>query len=572
MLLLHSFWFKSLLLAVMAGLALTRYLLRLNKQRRVRLGLDITAGVVALVALVAFFGRGAPFERLFLNKHDLYHYWFGAKYADELGHDRLYHCTLLALDEIDPARHANVRTLRSLVHYQHVRKDWYLKRPHLCRRRFSDERWTTFKADLVGFQKGRRFAWKDLLSDKGYHPTPVWTVVGRFCAHLIPPQPTWALHFAGILDLALLAVAMAYAGVAFGLWGTALAIIYMGACYALTRTHVRGSLLRLDWLACLLGAVAALQARRRRLAGALMAYAAAVRIFPVLFLFGPAVGALRGLYTERRLLPRYRQLFGAFLVGVLALGTVSVVADAGLTRWSGFVSKMRLHVPDIATTRLGLEYVLGYRGEQSWDDVRDEQGRRGFRKHYVSYRQRLHRRMAPLRLLLAALVLAALAWGLKGRDDVEALALSFPAIWVLLNPTFYYYCLLLPPLLVFASRPKRGWAVALVVAFAAVDILFHVLWRVADFDLFQYFLYSALLGGLTVTCLVALAIARRREEGASTGPPAADPQPSQPSPPTLGEPAPPEPAPADPSPGERPCGEPDKAKAPPPAQPQAAGS
>lgn len=523
MLVLHSFWFKSALMAALAGLAVARFVLRRSERRRALRGLDVTAGALAAVALLSFFARGAPFQRRFLNEHDLYHYWFGAKYIDELRYDRLYHCTLLALDEIDPARHASVKTLRSLVHYRHVRKQWYLERPQLCRQRFSALRWAQFKADVAGFDKGRRFSWKELLADKGYHPTPVWTFVGRFVAHIIPPQPAWVFHLTGVLDLALLSVALAYAAAAFGFWGTALAVIYMGACYSLTRTHIRGSLLRLDWLACLLGAAAALQARRHRLAGALMAYAAAVRIFPVLFLFGPAVGALRGLWTERRLLPRYQRLFGAFLVGLLVLGTVSTVAGGGLERWTGFVTKMRLHVPDIATTRLGLEYALGYRGERSWADVHDEQGNRGFRNHYVGYRQRLHHRQAWLRLLIAALVMAALAWGLRGRDDAEALALSFPVVWVLVNPTFYYYCLLLPPLLVFASRRDRGWALALVVAAATVQILFHVLWRTVEFDLFQYFLYSLLLGGLTLTCLVALAVDRWRSSTQVPGPSAPPP-------------------------------------------------
>ncbi|MBM4321360.1 MAG: hypothetical protein FJ125_15815, partial [Deltaproteobacteria bacterium] len=238
---LYQTWVKVLLLALLVVLAVTRfYLVRWRRERAGR-WLSLAALPVVLLAIVSFNSYGQFWTPRFLNYHDIYHYYFGSKYSDELGYDRLYHCTLLAINETDPRQHEDVVTVRSLVSYQHVAKKWYLDRPQLCRDRFSAQRWAEFKADLVSFRKGRFSSWKEMLKDKGYNPSPVWNMVGRLIAHHVPVQPWQALNVLGSLDLALLGLAMVLAVWGFGWWGAALGIIYLGGCYALTKTHIRGA-------------------------------------------------------------------------------------------------------------------------------------------------------------------------------------------------------------------------------------------------------------------------------------------------------------------------------------------
>ncbi|MFO0616442.1 MAG: hypothetical protein U0414_27870 [Polyangiaceae bacterium] len=70
----------------------------------------VTLGVAAIV--VYFNGFKVGYQK-FWHRHDQYHYYFGAKYFRELGYDKLYKCTVVALDELGtveadvPTRDAN---------------------------------------------------------------------------------------------------------------------------------------------------------------------------------------------------------------------------------------------------------------------------------------------------------------------------------------------------------------------------------------------------------------------------------------------------------------------------------
>ena len=60
-----------------------------------------------------------------------------------------------------------------------------------------------------------------------------------------PPERIAPLDFDVPGDISSAAFILAFR--AFGWWGPALAMIWLGGCFALTRTHVRGAMLRLDW-------------------------------------------------------------------------------------------------------------------------------------------------------------------------------------------------------------------------------------------------------------------------------------------------------------------------------------
>jgi len=148
--------------------------------------------------------------------------------------------------------------------------------------------------------------------------------------------------------------------------------------------------------------------------------------------------------------------------------------------------------------------VLSYRGEIADRDYRGEDGKGRFRPGFVEARQRVDRQMRWVRATIAGLVLGLLALGLRRRDEVEAMALSFPAIFCLSNPTFYYWCLLVPVVLVMASRSVQGPALALLLGIALVEASYLLLSRLALFELFQYAFYSAEMGALALLALLVL--------------------------------------------------------------------
>ncbi|MDY0062525.1 MAG: hypothetical protein RBU45_22115 [Myxococcota bacterium] len=516
MIFVHTQWFKLTLLGLMLLFLLLQPLLAQPRRRILRWATLAVAVVAVAGGLLSLTGRAFPWERHFLNNHDVYHYYFGAKYSDELGFTKLYHCTIVALDEINPKSHASVKKIRSLVHYNHVNKKWYLDRPNLCKDNFSPQRWAQFKQDLQDFSTGRAFSWQGFLRDKGYNPSPIWNLVGRFWANQIPPQPPVVFNLLGVLDVALLVLALLIAFLAFGWWGPALTILYLGATWSLTPGHIRGGFLRLDWLALLLVGLAALRTKHHRIAGACFAYAAAVRVFPVIFLFGPAVLALRETIRTRRVPRPALRLFTSFAVVAALLGGATVLDDGGFQRWPEFRKKIQLHDRDISTMRLGLEVLLVFRGEHREADLVDEQGRHGFRTYWVGAKQRLMAKQKPLHLGLAAgllLVLGTLLWK-RERDEVAAVAFSFPAVFALVNPTFYYYCLLAVPVLGLAAswhRPRLRLVLAGLVAF---EVYCQISMRLIRFEVLQYALQSVVLAVIVLYTLVVLAWPLRRSAAA----------------------------------------------------------
>ncbi len=511
-LMLYSPVFKVGLLSMVIALAALRFVARRKNLPRFDKALRAGAVVAAVMAVLSFNAYAQPWEHRFHNDHDLFHYYFGAKYSGEIDSSRLYHCALLALDEIDPELHEPVRKLRSLSHYRRVRKGWYLEHEGPCKRHFEAERWEAFKRDIAAFDQGRRLRWRGLLGDKGYNATPVWNMVGRFFAQRLPLQPILVSNVLGSLDLLLLAAAFGLVFFSFGLWGGALGLVMLGGTYALTATHIRGSFLRLDWLACLLGAFAAYEWKKPRLAGALLGYAAMVRIFPILFLFGPAVIAAREIVTKRRLRPDLRRLFVSVALTCALLFGATLIDDKGPARWRDWLVKIELHTKDIANSRVGLEYLLQFRGETQSDDIRGADGKEGWRPHFVEKKQDTNRQMLPYRIALAVLTLAGLVYGMwRLGDPVLAMALSLPAVFVIVSPTFYYYCLTVPCAVVLAARsPKDRMCLGLLISLALWEIFFHASALLSDFDYYRFFMVSAALAAVNVGIIGALALRARR--------------------------------------------------------------
>lgn len=470
--------------------------------------LHVTSAIVVLVAVASFLSvTPRPWHRSFLNEHDTFHYYFSAKYSGELGYDRLYHCTLVALDELSPSYHANVKTLRSMGHYRHVNKSWYLERPGICTARFTTARWQQFKDDVLAYHRTHRPNWRGFLRDKGYNATPAWTIVGKLVAERIPVEPWQRFNWVGVFDLLAVLLAFGLVFAALGWRWAVVGLVFFCGCFALTLTFIRGSLLRLDWLAALIAAVAMLAWRRHALAGALFGYATMVRVFPVLFLFGPLVLGVAQL-IRKRAVPRdaLALLLGFVLTSGLLFGA-SVALTGARDGWQAWGEKMVLHNGDISTMRLGLGPLLMYRGESFEADLKDENGKGNFRSIFVPKKQRVVASMQPLHLAIAAvaLVFLAAAFVRRPRSYLEAVGLSLPVVFLLVSPTFYYYCLLVPLVVALAAQAERRHFLLLPLGLlCGAEVCFHLLHHYIQFE---YRTYSLMSVGLAVAAAGTIAAA-----------------------------------------------------------------
>jgi hypothetical protein len=118
-----------------------------------------------------------------------------------------------------------------------------------------------------------------------------------------------------------------------------------------------GAFLRLDWLAAVVFALCALQRRRPGVAGLCLGWAAALRVFPALFLLGPGVLALRQLLRGE--LPGWAIRLGCgFLAAVTAGLVAGFFTGRGPEAWVEFAAKIDLHRESWASTRVGMDSVI----------------------------------------------------------------------------------------------------------------------------------------------------------------------------------------------------------------------
>lgn len=285
---------------------------------------------------------------------DIYHHYLGAKYAPELGYDRLYGATLAADDE-------GRRMFAGLTRVRDLRTQLYLQPRVLLAERdrftggFTPERWEAFKRDLGWFQaRVDRELWPLILADRGYHPTPTWDRLAGVIANRVPLDSPGAMLVLTLPDQILLLAACGALSWAYGPVTLGFFLIAFGA-NPLHLTPLKGAFLRMDWLAALLISMAAYRRKRYAVSGACLAYAAVMRVFPVVFVGGVLARAGWTLLQTRRFSPRDVRFCGAFAV----TGAVLFALGGPMFRWRDFAQVISLHAGVMSLQRSSLEYLIG---------------------------------------------------------------------------------------------------------------------------------------------------------------------------------------------------------------------
>lgn len=292
-------------------------------RRLLAVGLAVTATVASL-AYVSFFDfvYGG-----FLNPYEFFHYYLGSKYAAEVGYFDMYDAAVVADREDGPILPADDGWVCDLRTYGYKPIREVLADGARVKARFSEARWSEWVRDVTYFKRrlgAPRFA--DAVRDKGYNATPAWTafVGGALSRHVPTTAPSGMLALA-LLDVVLLAAVVVAIGRVYGTVPALLTVTFIGSSYLMAHVHMKGAFLRTDFAVALALAMILLHRGRSGLAGALVGYAAVARVFPVIFLFGPAVKLLEALVPVARaafeaLRPRRGRLL---LVG---LGTAATAA------------------------------------------------------------------------------------------------------------------------------------------------------------------------------------------------------------------------------------------------------
>jgi hypothetical protein len=316
-----------------------------------------TQRVRTALGIVGYFepvARVQP-ERVLPDLREHFHHELSSKYFAELGFDGLYAASLAVQQQSQPERPVGpwIRDLRT---NRLVDPKVEAARAREVAEGFAPERWSAFVADhryyldettpeeLNGFRE-----------DHGCNPTPAWTFVARlFSARL--PASTATTIFLASLDVVLLGVAFAVVFRTYGLRVASLCIAILGLGCGWSHMYI-GAFLRADWLAAVVVAICMLERGRPTLAGALLGYAAAVRVFPALLLGGPALLAIRDVLRGER--PVWAVRLGAGLVLVMLLGAVAGSSTPrGVDAWRESLRDLRGHREIVNAKFLGVEAAV----------------------------------------------------------------------------------------------------------------------------------------------------------------------------------------------------------------------
>ncbi len=418
---------------------------------------------------------------------NVFHYVLGTKYFDELGYFDLYNGVMLA-DSEARERFRDCPLTRDMHTYGNLSREAAIAQARRdgVKERFTEERWESFKADLVQIQKHRkRSKWCSTIRDLGYNPSPAWLIIHRPLLNAVDVSKRSTLARLCKIELILYALTFAAMWWAFGLRPALFGVMWINTFFGNENLLV-GSYLHYDWLFLIVVAAALFRKGWPISAGVTLSYVAMMRGFPGLLAVGPGVLWLREVLRTRAL-PRQLTAFClAVALGCVLMVLLGGTSARGMHAWSEWREKIEIHTHHhpLFAKRIGLKTQFVHDWETgAWTMSR-------------SKREQVMERYEPafnaVKWTMVALALLAMV----RRREFEALLLGMIPAFALLVSSRYYasmWVLLLfwPPL------DRRGVAnlVSSLLLFGLIvfyDVFDAASWTHAWHSYFAINLYMAL--------------------------------------------------------------------------------
>lgn len=453
--------------------------------------------VIALLCLAGWWNLFRFHFPSFVHTWEVFHYYMGAKYVNEIGYTKLYECATAAdvEDGIQIRANNSIRDLRTnaLVSPSGIVAD-----QSSCTEQFSPKRWEHFKEDVRWFRTrmspGR---WSDLKRDHGFNATPVWIIAGKLFSSFGSISENFAQTLAAI-DVVLLVVMWLTVWWAFGWRVAGVALVFWGTNFPARFFWTGGSFLRHDWLVYLVLSICLLKKERPAWAGGLLAYAAMLRVFPGFVALGLIAKVVVNMFRTRSLKitpEQWRFFLGAGLAVLIAVPlSVGVSGRSGI--WSEFIENSQKHLETPLTNNMGLRTVLSYSESTRARALKDPINVDPFGPWKEAKRDLFEQRLPWFFLLVGAFIVL-LAVAVRDHPDWVALALGVGLIPFAAELTCYYYSFLLIYGLLWHLKPTSGY---LLIGFSLVSCVMPQMWTWYD-ELFTWMSVVALVLVTTITAL-----------------------------------------------------------------------
>jgi len=449
-------------IAIVASLFVLWALQRIRSAQREPRRARLSCCLVAIGALGYLNFGGLHTDGTAFHIWDQFHYVLGSKYFPALGYDGIYAATLDALEEKDPefVPPARVRDLKTnevipTAQLADLQRD--------VRMRFSDARWAAFRDDATHFRIR-----SDIFLDHGYNPTPAHVAVERVFTAWFPFRRLTVAVYAS-LDFFLLAFAGLVIYRVFGLEVLAAVSLSFGLGYCSRYFWIGGAFLRQDVLVSLLLCAAALARGRTKLAGALLAYAACCRVFPVFMLVPLAAFALFHWREEKGRAGQFALGFAASAVTLIVLGCL---AGRGPQAWLESIERLSLLGSVMGPNAVGLRVPLSASLANMRGDLVDPTSLYVYTRIAVDVAQTEREHLWLIILASGALIAACLRLAWKSQDLVTVYVSGVLVIMVATTPGCYYASFFVLLALVNPLRTATSFLLAnLFMYLAAVAVL-----------------------------------------------------------------------------------------------------
>ena len=468
--------------AAIAAAILFREILAPDRYPVHRRATAATLGLLAVLSVGCYYHFGMPqFRDQSKGRQTLVHPWDMrvyfpvAKYFDELRFDGLYLASVAAhLDNhpgMSPEAVANAH-LRDLDTNEMRTARQVMDEIQDVRKRFSPERWESFKKDMKYFEDVMGAPdYLGSMQDHGGNATPVWIVGAHFLWRNASASER-TLTLTALIDPLFLILLFFVVARTFGVRVMLVLVIAWGTTdFSRFGTNLMGSTLRADWMVALGLGACALKKKRWALGGGLMAYAGLIRAFPAtaaMFLAVPPIWWVVDHFRADRKLPGWAEFVDAqgpalrAIAGAAGTVLVLVALTSGMFGFSGswgtWTKKIVMHAEKPNSNHVGLRNLAQFSPDLIARRTADNSRLEPWTAWQDLQRQTFARRR-PLFYLGVLAYLGAAVLACRRRRLDQAAIIGLTMIPVFFYPANYYcHYVFLVPLLATRSGPPRPLA------------------------------------------------------------------------------------------------------------------
>ncbi len=438
-------WIKACVAGIAAVFFLYFFVKPENQDSRVSVSM---LTVIGLSAAFLWGGKVTLNLKEYVHLHDFYHYYMGAKYFKELGYTGLYEATVIADLENGHKKEVLARNeIRDLRTNKLIAVKKVLEDKEQIKARFTQQRWESYRADVEYFRiwsysrLTNVWLWKSIHKDHGFNATPVWSIAGILLTNLGPAGKS-LIFFLTLLDFLIIGIMWAVVFRVFNWKAGCAALVWWGTNLPGEFAWTSASLLRYDWLLFLVLAIAFLKKEKPGAAGASVAIAAMLRVFPGILALGVIFLGVHELIRERKT-PVWLIRFtaGGIAACIILMPAATLIGQRGVGVWQEFAKNSQQHLSNPLENTMGLKPLISYmpktKAGQGWGEDRID----------------AFKRRSPAFYLIIAGFLCLLLITVKNKPVHYAAILSVGAVFFCFNISCYYFSMFLVWGFLFEEQP-----------------------------------------------------------------------------------------------------------------------